>query len=196
MDFDNPSEKELLKVCIQGNEDAWHAFVEKYTNLIYHTINRTLKFHNAVHLTQDSNDIHNDVFRSLLRDDYKKLRQYEGRNGCTVAGWLRIVTSNLTLNYTKKQRKYKLLEDDPPGPQDPPEGSIIMKEYKEILEELVKELNPKEILFYRLYYEEEHPPEKIAEIMGLKVGTVFGLKSRFIEKLKKIAKKKGFSQDN
>ena len=103
MDFDNCSDKELLGECIQGNKEAWNAFVEKYTKLIYHTINRTFEFCNAVHLTQDSSDIHNKVFLSLIENNYKKLRQLEGKNGCAVASWLSVVTKNLTINYIKKK---------------------------------------------------------------------------------------------
>jgi|TARA_B100002003_G_scaffold185121_1_gene173498 hypothetical protein len=43
MDFDNLSEKELINTCIQESKEAWDAFVEKYTELIYHAINKLLQ---------------------------------------------------------------------------------------------------------------------------------------------------------
>ena len=104
MDSTKPSEKELLNACVQGSKEAWDTFVEKYTNLIYHAINKTLKTYYADHLYQDINDIHNNVFLSLMKNDYRKLRQYEGRNGCTVSSWLMIVTTNFTLNFIKKSK--------------------------------------------------------------------------------------------
>lgn len=54
MDSDSLSEKELLNTCIQGNKEAWDAFVERYTNLIYHAINKTLKTYHADSLYQDN----------------------------------------------------------------------------------------------------------------------------------------------
>ena len=206
MDFDRLSEKELLNACIVGNKEAWDAFVEKYTNLIYHTINKILKTYYADYLYQDSSDIHNNVFLSLMENDYRKLRQYEGRNGCTVSSWLMVVTTNFTLNIIKRQKSYIPIDDatgDSMGviekisnPQPQPEEELTDVEYGKILKELIKGLNTNDMLFLKLYYEKELPPEEIAEILNLTVSTVYSKKNRVREKLKKIAKKKNILQDN
>ena len=111
MDIDNLPEKELLNACVQGNKEAWNTFVEKYTNLIYHTINKTLKTYSSDLLYQVVSGIHNSVFLSLIKNDHRKLKQYEGRNGCTVVSWLMVVTSNFTLNFIKKQKQNILIVD-------------------------------------------------------------------------------------
>ena len=206
MDSNSTSEKELLNTCIQGSKEAWDAFVEQYTNLIYHTISRTLKSYSSDLYYQTATDIHNSVFLSLIENDYKKLKQFEGKNGCTVASWLMIVTSNLTLNYIKRQKKHIPLENDKSDcadvidqvsdSQERPEEILSDNENRDILKELVKDLNPKDILFIKLYYEEELPPEEIAEILDLTVSTVYSKKNRIREKLIKIAKKKNLLQDN
>ena len=209
MDFDNFSEKELLNACIQGSKEAWDAFVEKYTKLIYHTIYRTLESHNADHLSQDSSDIHNSVFSSLLDDDFKKLKQYKGKNGCTVPSWLRKVTFNFTLNYIKKQKKYKPIEDDTTDnvdviervsdPQQQSDEELLKKESEEmrkkLVKELIKDLNAKDKLFLELSYGKKLPPGKIAEILGITVDNVYSKKNRIIEKLKKTAEKENLLQD-
>ena len=82
MDFGRLSEKDLLNACIQGDKRAWDAFVERYTNLIYHTIHKTRKTYHSDFLYQDLEDIHNSVFLSLMENDYKKLNRYKGGNGC------------------------------------------------------------------------------------------------------------------
>ncbi|ODS31605.1 MAG: RNA polymerase sigma factor [Candidatus Scalindua rubra] len=206
MDFDKLSEKELLNACIQGSKEAWDAFVEKYTNLIYHTINKTLKIYYADHLYQDSSDIHNDVFLSLMENNWKKLRQYEGRNGCTVSSWLMVVTTNFTLNFIKKQKQRIPIEDNTTdnmdviekvsNPQQQPDEELSEKEYGEVFKELINDLNANDMLFLKLYYEKELPPEEIAEMLNLTVSTVYSKKNRIIEKLIKIAKKKNILQEN
>ena len=206
MDSDNLSEKELLNTCIQGNKEAWDAFVERYTNLIYHTINKTLKTYHADSLYQDLDDIHNNVFLSLMENDYRKLRQYEGRNGCTVSSWLMVVTTNFTLNIIKRQKSYIPIDDATgdsmsviekiSNPQPQPEEELADVEYGKILQELIKGLNTNDMLFLKLYYEKELPPEEIAEMLNLTVSTVYSKKNRVREKLKKIAKKKNILQDN
>ncbi len=206
MDSDSLSEKELLNTCVQGNKEAWDAFVEKYTNLIYHTINKTLKTYHADSLYQDINDIHNNVFLSLMENDYKKLRQYEGRNGCTASSWLMVVTTNFTLNIIKRQKSYIPIDDatgDSMGviekisnPQPLPEEELTDVEYGKILKQLIKGLNTNDLLFLKLYYEKELPPEEIAEMLNLTVNAIYSKKNRVREKLKKFAKKKNILQDN
>lgn len=78
MNFDKRSEKELLTACIQGDKKAWDIFVEKYTDLVYHTIHKTLNIYHPDFLYQELEDIHNSIFLSLIDNDYKKLRQYKG----------------------------------------------------------------------------------------------------------------------
>ena len=194
MDFDSLSEKELLIECIQGRKQAWDAFVEKYKNLIYHTIYKALKgFHT------DTDDICNSVFLSLMENDYKKLKQYKGRNNCTVASWLVVVTSNFTKDFLKKQKHTIPIKDittdnvdvieKVSNPQPQPDEELSKKEYGEIIEELTSDLNTNDKLFLKLYYKEDISPEEIAEILKITVNTVYSKKNRIIEKLKKIAKK-------
>ena len=194
MDFDSLSEKELLIECIQGRKQAWDAFVEKYKNLIYHTIYKTFKG-----LHTDTDDICNSVFLSLMENDYKKLKQYKGRNNCTVASWLVVVTSNFTKDFLKKQKHTIPIEDittdnvdvieKVSNPQPQPDEELSKKEYGEIIEELTSDLNTNDKLFLKLYYKEDISPEEIAEILKITVNTVYSKKNRIIEKLKKIAKK-------
>ena len=61
---------------------------------------------------------------------------------------------------------------------------------------MVNNLNANDMLFLKLYYEKELPPEEIAEILNLTVSTVYSKKNRIREKLQKIAKKKNLLQDN
>ena len=206
MDFDNLSEKELLKACIQRNEEAWNAFVKKYESPIYSTIEKTLITYNSYFLYHDMDDIYHEVFLSLHENNYRKLRQYEGKNGCTVSSWLALVTNRFTINHIKKAKRSKHIEGDPPGnvdvrervsnPQPQPGDELSVKESLEILKELVNNLKVDDKLFIKLYYEKELPPEEIAEILKCEVSTIYSRKNRIKEKLQKIAKKKNLLQDN
>ena len=141
-----------------------------------------------------------------MENNYRKLRQYEGRNGCTVSSWLIGVTTKFTLNYIKKQKQHIPIEDNTTDnvdviervsdPQQQPDEKLSEKESGEILKELVNGLNTNDMLFLKLYYEKELPPEEIAEILSLTVSTVYSKKNRIREKLQKIAKKKNLLQDN
>ena len=160
MDFGRFSEKDLLNACIRGNKKAWDAFVERYTNLIYHTIHKTLKTYHSDFLYQDLEDIHNSVFLSLMENDYKKLKQFEGINGCTVSSWLMVVTTNFTLNFIKRQKRHIPAEETAgdsrsvmekvSNPKPQPDEELAKVEYGEILGELIEELNTNDRMFLKL----------------------------------------------
>lgn len=207
MNFNLCSEKNLLIACIKGDKDAWDVFVEKYTDLVYHTIHKTLKMYYPAYLYQDLEDIHNSIFLSLIDNDYKKLRQYKGINGCTVSSWIMIIATNATLNLIKKGNKIDISLDDASeenkaiidtiaDPQPSVIEHIAESEQAELLEKLMEGLSSNDRLFLKYYYEDELPPEEIAEIMNLSVSAIYSKKSRIIDKLQKIAKKKKILQEN
>ncbi len=207
MNFDKYSEKELLTACIQGDKKAWNVFVEKYTDLVYHTIHKTLNIYHPDFLYRELEDIHNSIFLSLIDNDYKKLRQYKGINGCTVSSWIRIIATNAVLNFIKKGSKTHISFEDTPDENkaltytiSDPQPSVIEQiaesEQVALLGELMEGLKSNDRLFLKYYYEEELPPEEIAEIMNITVSAIYSKKSRIIDKLKKIAKKKKILQEN
>jgi len=206
MNFGTHSEKELLASCIKGDKKAWDVFVEKYTDLIYHTIHKTLRMYRPDFLYQDLDDIHNSIFLSLIEDDYKKLRQYKGINGCTVSSWIMIITTNATLNYIKKANKAGISMEDSSEEDkavidtiSDPEPSVMDKiadsEKAILLKELMDGLNSEDRLFLKYYYEDDLPPEGIAKIMNLSVSAIYSKKSRIIDKLQELVKEKKFLQE-
>ena len=84
----NPQqEKELIALCIRGNKDAWRDFVCRYSSLVYYMIQKVLYSSHCDAAREDVDDLHNEIFLSIISNDGKKLRQYEGKNGCYVSSW-------------------------------------------------------------------------------------------------------------
>jgi len=81
-------EKILIAGCVKGDKTSWNEFVQQYSNLVYHTIRKTLTLHHADSRDQVVEDLYQEVFLSLLKDDSKKLRQFRGDRGCSLASWL------------------------------------------------------------------------------------------------------------
>src|SRR3989338_7605358 len=93
---------ELIKGCITGDKASWDYFVEQFSRLIYDSIHRTFRKYGA-NLNEDViNDLHGDIFLSLLDNDYRKLRSFEGRNGCSLASFIRIIAVNKTIDYWRR----------------------------------------------------------------------------------------------
>ena len=184
---------------INGNKAAWDSFVERYTNLIYHTINKILRLHNSDLLYDDIEDIHNSIFLLLMENNYRKLRQYKGIDNCSVSSWIMVITTNFTINHITRRKTFVSLDSQDPEkgqsalealPDDSalPSERLTDKEQANLLQELMSELKPNDKLFLKYYYEDELPPEEIASIMHLTVSAVYSKKSRIIDKLRNIAK--------
>ena len=132
-------EKTLLAGCLRGDKAAWDAFVQQYSALVYHTIRKTLTLHHADQRDDVMEDMAQEFFVSLLRDRCKKLRQFRGDRGCTVASWLRVIASRLTIDYLRQQRPFDAQASDA-IPSDQPDAPAALIE-REQAQFLAKPLN-------------------------------------------------------
>jgi len=78
-------------------------FVRQFSDLVYKSIQATLLVTQVRFNKQDLEDMHNTVFLQLFEDKCKKLRQFEGRNGCSLASWIKLVAGRIVLNYVRKK---------------------------------------------------------------------------------------------
>src|SRR5512146_3017534 len=96
-------EKSLLAGCIRADKASWDTFVLQYSALVYYTIRKTIGLHHAKLNDEFIEDLYLEFFVSILREDFKKLRQFKGDRGCTLASWLRLVAARLTIDFLRKQ---------------------------------------------------------------------------------------------
>lgn len=184
----------LLTKCINGDSEAWDIFVKRYAKLVYYAITKTMQSYSARLEQENIEDIFNSLFLSLLENDYKKLRQFEARNDCTLSSWVRLIAIRQTIDFLRKQRNYLSLDDDRkpmieeclPDTQISVERRLEEKEQKRLVEEAVEDLPASDKLFLALYYEKGLPLERIADVMHVAVNTIYSKKKRIQEKIKKI----------
>ena len=95
-------ERELLSHCFAGDHASWNRFVQYYRGLIYHTIKTTVALHRAEQPHDFADDLFQEIFVSLVKDDYSQLRRFRGDNDCTLASWLRMVAARRTIDHLRK----------------------------------------------------------------------------------------------
>lgn len=180
-------EKILLTGCLKGEKAAWDAFVLQYSSLVYHTIRKTLSLYHAEARQQVIEDLFQEFFLSILKDDLKKLRQFRGDRGCSLVSWLRVVAGRLTIDHlrTRGLSTAEVPESLESNEPDPP-AALINREEEKLLSEAVQTLSPRERLFIELSYRRGLPPEGIAAILKVSVSAVYTQKSRIIAKLREI----------
>ncbi len=200
MSHNDLSDKELVRLSIEGDTEARELFVENYSKLVYSCVHETLRMYCKDFLREDVEDIYNDIFLSLFKDDCKKLGQFRGDNNCTVASWLRIIAINSTRNFITRNRTFISLEsateeglthiDRMSDSRPSVLNQLIESEEIKLFKELIDELKPDDRLILKYYYKGSLPPEEIAKIMNVAVNTVYSKISRIKKRLKEILKSK------
>ncbi len=92
-------EKDLLIGCFNGDRHAQGDFVTRFSDLVYHTVLNTLKAKAVDCQTQDVEDLHQTVFMRLLEKRCRRLRQFRGKNGCSLRSWVRMITVHAVIDH-------------------------------------------------------------------------------------------------
>ena len=104
---------EFVQRCVSSDKPAWDEFVERYSRLIYNYIHSVFRIKGINLSHQDNiNDIFQSILLSLVKDNFKKLKSFRGKNGCTLASWLRQVTINFTLDYLRSLKTDISLDEE------------------------------------------------------------------------------------
>ena len=185
-------DKQLLERCLHGDAAAWERFVQRFSPLVYYAIQKVL--HGTETESDEIADLHNDIFLSLMENRGRKLRQYEGKNGCSVSTWIRVIAIRTAIDHLKKKKRTAPLPDDEAGSalsstlQSP--EHLVADEEKRILKQLIDELPANDQLFLRLLYYEEVPPAAIAKLFRTTPNAVYSRGNYLREKLKQSLRKK------
>jgi RNA polymerase sigma factor (sigma-70 family) len=175
----------LVRECLNGNEQAWSALVDKYKNLIF-SIPIRYGFS-----SEDANEIFQSVCLTLLRE-LSQLREPRA-----LAAWLIRATSHACKRYRRSQRKYADSEIDESlnaETEKLPEKLLQELEREQILREVINE-QPQECrqLINLLFF--ENPPlryEEAAQVLGMAKGSIGATRIRCLEKLRRALDKRGF----
>ena len=180
-------EKTLLAGCLKGEKAAWDAFVLQYSALVYYTIRKTFSLYHTEPRTDLVEDLFQEFFLFIVRDNFGKLRQFRGDRGCSLASWLRLVAARLTIDFLRQQRPPTVeVPDSLPSAQPDPSDSLMDNEQASRLSQALEGLPPRDRLFLEFYYHKGVPPEEIAAILKVSVSAVYTQKSRILAKLREI----------
>jgi RNA polymerase sigma factor (sigma-70 family) len=148
------------------------------------------------------NDIFQDLFILLRRDDFRKLKSYKAKNGCSLASWLRTVVVNFTIDHLRKIKRTvsidaedelelslkDILADDSAIASE----MLIEQEKFAVLKDCIELLDGDSKLFVNLSINRGVSPDELSEIFKVSRGAIDMRKLRIIDKLKECFKNKGF----
>ena len=121
---------------------------------------------------------------------------FEGRNGCSLASWVRMITVRAALDFLRRRRDplsrpERLIPLElTPEPVDNARANvwtrIVAKEQRVLIEKGLKRLKPREQLMIQLHCLEERPLAQVAVILDVSEANIHSVKHRAIKHLREI----------
>ncbi|MEJ2659482.1 MAG: sigma-70 family RNA polymerase sigma factor [Desulfobacteraceae bacterium] len=187
-------DKTILAGCLKGQWTAQEAFVRRFSNLVYASIQGVAKSKAIMLSAQDKDDLHSAVFVLLFEHRCRKLRQFKGKNGCTLATWIRMIAVRAVLDHLRHRkdalaRPERVVSLDmicEPAQTEPSAMShLVADEQKRLIEESLQTLSARDQLMIRMHCLESRPLSQVAQVLRLSATNVHSVKHRAIARLKK-----------
>lgn len=182
-----PSDVELVKRCLEGEEDAWGALIDKYKALIYSVpVKYGLQPQEAA-----------DVFQGTCIELLTRLKEL--REPRALPKWLIQVAHHRCYHLTRQQRRFvsRDSEVELPEPEVPPIADSLLRQTEEeqMLREAMQVLAPRcRKLIEMLFFETPaRPYAEVASELQLAVGSIGLTRQKCMEKLRKHLDSLGFS---
>ncbi|HEX9653882.1 MAG TPA: sigma-70 family RNA polymerase sigma factor [bacterium] len=210
------SDKELIKQCVGLSEkrnQLWKEFQKRFDQpILVFIINELGKHWNASYLQEFKEavqDIRQDVYAKLLKDDGKALKEFKGLHPESFRAYLRAIAINLAKNFSKNETKQRkrvtesISTTDKIGGNDIDPGCVNTEDDLEeefVKEHLVQTLRvnypgyniDRDIMVFKLYFFEGLSSSEIAK--SFKPGiSVSGIET-VISRMKKILEKAYFGR--
>jgi RNA polymerase sigma-70 factor (ECF subfamily) len=187
-------DRDLLSRCFSGDREAAENLVRRFSNLVYQAVQHTLIVKHVRFNKQDLEDFHNTVFLRLFDNGCKKLKQYRGKNGCSLATWIRLITVRTVLDHLRKKgvdsiarRDRQITLDEAYGLKgDECDGLALLEraEKEQLLREGMRNLPPRDRLFMKLHFDQGLSVAEVAAAMQVSAENVYTIKHRAIQRLK------------
>jgi RNA polymerase sigma factor (sigma-70 family) len=195
----------FVQACVKGDKQYWNEFLSRYSRLIYNYIYSVLTAKGRSLAEEQIEDVFQEIFYSLIKDNYRKLSTYQGRNGCSLASWLRQVTINFTIDYLRKLKPMASIDAETEEGfslkdvlQDLSSDTIAFlnnQDRRKALQDCLDLLEPGEQYFMELLLNQGLNLEQIRGHLKINRGAVDMRKGRIFQKLQDCFKKKGFKLD-
>ena len=187
-------DRELLFKCLSGDRKSSEKFIWRFSSLMYKSVQYTLMTKQVSYSKQDLEDLHHTVFIKLFERGFAKLKQYKGKNGCSLASWIRLITVRTVLDHLRNkgydamgwQNRRIPLDQLPELGFDEfdIENRLESIELNRLLQVCIERLSPRDRLLIKLHFYQGFPLSEVAEIMQLSISNAYTLKHRAVQRLK------------
>jgi len=166
-------DRDLIRRCIEGDQEAWKQLVRRYERLIYSI---------ALRICRDS-ETAADVLQQVCLELYQRLD--EVRNTATLPSWIATVTRRKSCDYWRSCQPAEPLLDD--GSADS-EDIFANIERQHTLERAMASLPERNRRLMQMLYMSGHDYsyQEIAQQLGMPVASIGPTRIRSLKKLRKL----------
>jgi DNA-directed RNA polymerase specialized sigma24 family protein len=183
-DWPGISDRNVVELCLERNEDAWLELMRRYHLLIVKVSSRTI--HRWFKPTPNLlDDLFQDVLVKICSNDFRVLREIEWRHEGTLRGLLQVVSSTVAQDYLRRclaqsrslhleQQLDAFLHDrQVKSTHSAVEHKILLRQIVSRLAQLIPEPNrTRDIAMFLLYYGYRVTAAEIARLYHLGTKTV------------------------
>lgn len=183
IDHSNPTDRELIERTLAGDGGAFALLVERFQRNIYRV---------AYAIVRDDMEA-DTVTQDTFIQAYTHLAGFEGRSGLET--WLTRIAINRSRDLLRRRRFVSLftrIDDDqtefylePVDDRPDPEREMMSHQLKAAIERAERKLSTRQKIIFRLRHYEDRPLEEIADLLGLRAGTVRAHLFRAVHKIRK-----------
>lgn len=188
------NDRYLVASCLKKDLKAWSSLISKYSRLVYVSIENRLKKYGVTLPSHDIEDIRQDVFTTIWRED--KLKSIV--NTDDISYWVAIVSGNTAINYIRKSHTKEFLKtvsinekfqekefaDIIPSKTIKTDNDTAEEEIADRIDKAIKKLPSREKLIIKLHLIHNKKYHDIADMLDLPKGTISSCIKRAKEKLR------------
>jgi RNA polymerase sigma-70 factor (ECF subfamily) len=192
-----PSVEPLLEAYRAGKPQAADHLFTAFAPVVRGAIARYLALR-GLSGTDLAQDLTHEVFVALFRNDGRRLHDFEGRNGCSFAGWLRVIAVRHAIDALRRERRSCSLDDDTPAmtalrrelaaATPDPEAALEASRTAARLRAAVATLPPKDRLLVEVHILRGAPLQAVASTLGVSANAAYVRKSRILDRLRQALK--------
>jgi RNA polymerase sigma factor (sigma-70 family) len=175
----------LIRACLNGDDRAWAALIQKYKNLIFSI---PLKY-------GASQEDAADIFQSVCMDVFTELPRL--RDPGAFRGWLITVTAHQAFHWKRKTRRRSeeaLSSEEETLATEPSPDIVEQLEQEQVLRESITRLSPRCQKLIRLlfYTQPQMSYRDVAKALGVATGSIGFIRGRCLTRLLKTLEQAGF----
>lgn len=128
----------------------------------------------------------------MLRNDYRRIRQYRRDRGCAPSSWIGLIAVSATLDYVRREKRHRYsyhdIEDlDRLAPLTAgPDEDYDTVERISVINRAMAHCTERDRDFAQMYFVDGLSPTEVAKRWGVEVATVYSRRVKFQRRLTRV----------